>query len=200
MAYMRNGMTTLTATPNPLGDYQENGNWSWMFYPPPYDFLAPPQTMPAPGQVLPEDILQPGLRGFRGFGRFGGRGMGCAGGCSCGGTCGGLGDDSTDATAFAPIAAPAAPGIMTDFSTLGSDLASSVASGGSTVLAPLSTDTILGVPAWVWLAGGVVAWMFLFSGGKNSRVSRGKRSAKKAASRAGSAVGTFGFRSYGRAT
>ena len=55
-------------------------NYSFLFYPPPYNFLAPPATM-APGQVVPEDVLQPAWKSS---------GLGCGGGgCSCGGTCGG---------------------------------------------------------------------------------------------------------------
>lgn len=58
--------------------YDQTRNWSYLFYPPPYNFLAPPARL-APGQLVPEDVLQP-------------RGMGCA---DCGGTCDGLGQAST---------------------------------------------------------------------------------------------------------
>jgi hypothetical protein len=59
--------------------YQSTPNWSYLFYPPPYNFLAPPATSAKPGTLAPEDVLQPM-----------GTGMGCNGlGCTtCGGTCG----------------------------------------------------------------------------------------------------------------
>jgi hypothetical protein len=69
-----------------IGDYQKTGDWGWEFYPPPYDFLAPPDSAAMPPWVI-----------------GGPRGMGCAGDCGCGGSCnGGLGRmgmglfDSTD--------------------------------------------------------------------------------------------------------
>lgn len=61
--------------------YDQTRNWSYLFYPPPYNFLAPPSTFSKPGVVAPEDVLQPR-----------GSGLGCA---ECGGTCGGLGQTST---------------------------------------------------------------------------------------------------------
>jgi hypothetical protein len=57
--------------------YAATPNYSFLFYPPPYNFLAPPATMPKSGKLAPEDVLQPM-----------GTGMGCGSGCSCGGTCG----------------------------------------------------------------------------------------------------------------
>jgi hypothetical protein len=51
-----------------LGGYVHSGNWTWEYYPPPYDFLAPANSRP---MVAP--ILYP-------------RGVG---GCGCGGGCGG---------------------------------------------------------------------------------------------------------------
>jgi hypothetical protein len=51
-----------------FGGYQRTGNWTWEFYPPPYDFLAPRNSAPVPPFVYP------------------GRGVG---GCGCGGSCGG---------------------------------------------------------------------------------------------------------------
>ncbi len=57
-----------------IGGYRESGDWTWEFYPPPYDFLAPPDSVAQPAPVLyPHD----------------GHGMG---GCGCGGSCGGCGD------------------------------------------------------------------------------------------------------------
>jgi hypothetical protein len=77
-----------------FGDYEHTGNWSWEFYPPPYDFLAPKNSvaMPAPVLYTPQHYAGP-------------RGTGVSG-CGCGGTCGGCGgghshgmgqDDSTTA-------------------------------------------------------------------------------------------------------
>jgi hypothetical protein len=68
-----------------IGDYENTGDWSWEFYPPPYDFLAPADSVAMPPWVIGGD-----------------RGMGCAGECGCKGTCNGLGRmgmglfDSTD--------------------------------------------------------------------------------------------------------
>lgn len=56
--------------------YSPTRNYSFLFFPPPYNFLAPPASF-SPGQIVPEDVLQPS-----------GRGLGCP---DCGGTCGGLG-------------------------------------------------------------------------------------------------------------
>ena len=54
-----------------LQGYEHSGDWSWEFYPPPYDFLAPPDgvAMPAPVLYTPP-ASGPGL------------------GCACGGSCG----------------------------------------------------------------------------------------------------------------
>lgn len=48
--------------------YQQTQNWSWLFYPPPYNFLAPSRGS---GAEIAKSFAWPGL--------------GCA---SCGGTCG----------------------------------------------------------------------------------------------------------------
>lgn len=53
-----------------IGDYDRTGNWEWEYYPPPYDFLAPPDSVAMPAPVLAV------------------RGVGCGGDCSCGGACG----------------------------------------------------------------------------------------------------------------
>ena len=171
--YMRNG----------LADYQPTGNWSWEFYPPPYDFLAPPRSIPMPGVVMPEDALQP--RGFGGCGCGGkcGGGCGCGSACSCGGHSSGLGQDETVDPTMAPIPAPAPAPV-----DLGSDLsnfASTFTSSLSGPLQALSTSTILGVPAWVWLAGGAIAWVFFFTGGqKYSRATRIRKRASRVKSKA----------------
>ena len=63
--------------------YSPTQNYSWLFYPPPYNFLAPPRTPVAPGS--PESSVQ-----SMGLGSAC-NGLGCA---SCGGTCG-MGQTST---------------------------------------------------------------------------------------------------------
>lgn len=56
-------------------------NYSWEFWPPPYNFLAPPSVLAKPGQVQPQDLMQ-----------ISPTGLGCTGGaCNCGGACKGLG-------------------------------------------------------------------------------------------------------------
>lgn len=60
----------------------------------------------------------------------------------------------------------------TDFSKLSSDL-----SAGE--FSQASIDPIMGVPAWAWLAGGVILYMFFFTGGEYSRASRGRRAVRK---------------------
>lgn len=69
MAYMRQ---------QGLGSYSPVGDWSWLYYPPPYDFLAPADSVALPAPVL----FTPG-----------GNGLGCACGGSdrCGCRPGGLG-------------------------------------------------------------------------------------------------------------
>jgi hypothetical protein len=66
MAYMRQ---------RGLSAYDHSGDWTWEFYPPPYDFLAPADSAAIPAPIL----LNPGSRG------------GLSGGCGCGGSCGGCG-------------------------------------------------------------------------------------------------------------
>jgi hypothetical protein len=57
-----------------LSGYQHTGDWTWEYYPPPYDFLAPRNSAAVPPFVYPA------------------RGVGCGCGGSCGGAChGGLG-------------------------------------------------------------------------------------------------------------
>lgn len=179
-----------------MGDYQATGNWSWEFYPPPYDFLGPPATMPAPGVVLPEDVLQyAGVRGLRGVGC--GAGSGCSCGCKAAphvhsfagvtspGYPGGLGDDASAASDA--LVAPSMS-IPTDFSSLVSNLGQSF----QPMLQTLSTSQLMGVPAWVWLAGGAVLYVWLFTGGtKYSRVSRIKKRAGRAKARAKRMVPKF---------
>jgi hypothetical protein len=66
--------------------YQPTINWSYLFYPPPYNFLAPPLTPVSPGSPEENSIQSMGLSGTGGC-----NGLGCA---QCGGTCG-MGQAST---------------------------------------------------------------------------------------------------------
>lgn len=66
--------------------YQPTINWSYLFYPPPYNFLAPPLTPVSPGSPEENSIQSMGLSGTGGC-----NGLGCA---QCGGTCG-MGQTST---------------------------------------------------------------------------------------------------------
>jgi hypothetical protein len=63
--------------------YSPTQNYSWLFYPPPYNFLAPPRTPVLASS--PESTVQ-----SMGLGSAC-NGLGCA---SCGGTCG-MGQDSS---------------------------------------------------------------------------------------------------------
>jgi hypothetical protein len=56
-----------------VAEYDEMATpWTWMYYPPPYDFADPNPTIPPPTFIAPAEEM--GL-----------------GGCGCGGTCGGCG-------------------------------------------------------------------------------------------------------------
>ena len=57
-----------------MGLYEHPGNWSWEFFPPPYDFLAPKDSVAVPAPIL----LTPGRAGL----------SGCGCGCGGKGTCG----------------------------------------------------------------------------------------------------------------
>jgi hypothetical protein len=70
--------------------------------------------------------------------------------------------------------------LASDFSQFSSDLFSDPATAFS--------DSISGLPAWVWLTGGLFVYMFLF-GGHTSRVSRAGSATKAAARAAKSAYG-----------
>ena len=66
-----------------LGEFDKVGNWGWQFYPPPYQFLAPPNSAPQRAPVLPSPapvLYAPG----RGFGSLSGCGCGCKGKGDCG--------------------------------------------------------------------------------------------------------------------
>lgn len=63
-----------------FGAYDQVGNWEWEYYPPPYDFLAPPDAA-----VIPVPVLYAG--------EFGSGLSGCGCGCGGSGACGG-GDHS----------------------------------------------------------------------------------------------------------
>jgi hypothetical protein len=68
-----------------IGDYDRTGDWSWEYYPPPYDFLAPADSvsMPAPILTAPGVAWRPSSPQMP-IGTT-------AAGCGCGGTCGGCG-------------------------------------------------------------------------------------------------------------
>ncbi len=85
-----------------MGEYEQSGDWSWEFFPPPYDFLAPADSAPQPAPIL------------------GGGGLGCT---SCGGGCGcsqdqGLGQTGFLGTGLFASANPATWGIG-EYATLG---------------------------------------------------------------------------------
>jgi hypothetical protein len=61
-----------------MGSYDQVGDRTWEYYPPPYDFLAPRDSVAIPAPIL----YTPG------------GGLSGLGGCGCGGTCGGCGDHS----------------------------------------------------------------------------------------------------------
>jgi len=94
MAYMRQASLVRRSgvagvypgAPHGMGEYDQVGDWSSEFFPPPYDFLADqPAAIPAPILYTPA-------------------GLGNAAACRCGGTCGhcrGLGlFDSMDFTTW----------------------------------------------------------------------------------------------------
>jgi hypothetical protein len=66
-----------------IGNYDPSGDWSWQFYPPPYDFLQPGDSVP-----MPPPVLGPGLE-YRHAARLAPAVPPT--GCGCGGTCGGCG-------------------------------------------------------------------------------------------------------------
>lgn len=72
MAYMRTNSGR-----RGMGEYDPMATpWSWMFYPPPYDFADPNPTIPPPTFIAPAEEMGLGLGHL---------------GCGCGGTCGGCG-------------------------------------------------------------------------------------------------------------
>ena len=72
MAYMRQNVQG-------LGEYDPLATpWSWMFYPPPYDFADPLGIVPPPTFIAPAEEM----------------GLGHLGDCGCGGSCGGCGGHS----------------------------------------------------------------------------------------------------------
>jgi|SRR5579863_891971 len=71
-----------------IGDYDRTGDWTWEYYPPPYDFLAPADSVSMPAPIL----TAPGVPWRRSSPQ---KPIGAgAAGCGCGGTCGGCGDHS----------------------------------------------------------------------------------------------------------
>lgn len=67
---------------------------------------------------------------------------------------------------------PIIPGLtgLGDFSTDFSQFTSDLTSGNYSQA--LGVDAFGGVPAWVWLTGGLILYMFMFGGGRHSRASR----------------------------
>lgn len=70
-----------------LGDYDRSGDWSWEFFPPPYDFLAPPDSAPQPAPIMRGNRIvlpTPIVLAPKGVGD-------CGCGCNGAGDCHGLG-------------------------------------------------------------------------------------------------------------
>lgn len=109
--------------------YDQTANWSYLFYPPPYNFLAPPATFSRPGAVAPEDVLQPMGKGFGGC-----NGLGCP---DCGGTCGGLGQTSTGLFGTGLFASP-------DPTTWGIGEWATIGIGGFLAISAVSTSQTVG--------------------------------------------------------
>jgi hypothetical protein len=111
----------------------------------------------APMYPIPENSV---LAAFQAQG-LAGLGCGCQGdncsscGCGCGG---GLGQ------------------VSTELSQIGTDI-----SAGNWAQA-LGTDTIFSIPVWIYLAGGALLWVGIFSGGEHSRYSRARKAGSRAIS------------------
>ena len=71
-------------------------------------------------------------------------------------------------------------GFSQDFSQISADI-----SAGQ--IGKAFSDPLMGVPSWVWLSGAVFVYLFLFTGGEYSRVSRGRRAVRKGIRAAGEA-------------
>jgi hypothetical protein len=72
-----------------------------------------------------------------------------------------------------------------DFSSDLSQFTSDLTSGN--IAQAFGTDTLGGVPVWIWFSGGIILYLFFFGGGKHGRVQRTYRattSATKAAAKA----------------
>jgi hypothetical protein len=86
MAYMQQGPAPKNAVYNlweksGIGAFDQVGDWSWQYYPPPYDFLAPADSVAIAPPVL--------FTRSSGRNHAHGEGLnGLGGGCHCGGTCG----------------------------------------------------------------------------------------------------------------
>lgn len=79
MAYMRTNPGLASASwgtrRRGVGEYDPMATpWSWMFYPPPYDFADPNPTIPPPTFIAPAEEM--------GLGHLG-CGCGCGGGAGC---------------------------------------------------------------------------------------------------------------------
>lgn len=74
-----NPVLNLNAPRGMSGYRNVGGDWSWEFYPPPYDFLAPKNSVPMPAPVI---LPGGGLAGYRRAGMQ--QGLGCPGNPNCG--------------------------------------------------------------------------------------------------------------------
>jgi len=97
MAYMRQSVQVQAGPPASvgLGEYDaQRQPWTWMFYPPPYDFQDPDGVTP------PQPVFL-ARAGEMHLGRQASAGLGC--GCGCGGGCAaqrGMGQDATGSGLF----------------------------------------------------------------------------------------------------
>lgn len=84
MSYMQSGYGMGVGS---VGEYDSvRPPFTWMYNPPPYDFLNNPPMKPPPTLIAPAASM----------------GMGCAGGCGCGGSCGGHGVGALSSIDFSP--------------------------------------------------------------------------------------------------
>jgi hypothetical protein len=73
--------------------------------------------------------------------------------------------------------------LSSDLSQFTSDLTS------GNITQAFGTDTISGVPVWIWFSGGIILYMFFFGGGKHSRGRRAVSATSSGIKAASSAYG-----------